>query len=125
MGKNSEYSVNFSKVEFLDKKSDLEQFMKNFFRYPKIFCFCFSAKWNGITVADLVFPWFMWIMGVSMAISIQSQLRNSMTRKRMVFNIAKRSLILFSLGLIINSIGNFTIFFKKKFDKLYYQLPSY
>ena len=20
--------------------------------------------WNGLTVADLVFPWFMWIMGV-------------------------------------------------------------
>ena len=80
----------------------------------KYFFFC-SAKWNGITVADLVFPWFMWIMGVSMAISIQSQLRNSMTRKRIAFNIAKRSLILFSLGLIINSIGNVQLYFNDNF----------
>ena len=65
----------------------------------------YSAKWNGITVADLVFPWFMWIMGVSMAISITSQLRKSTTRKRLTFVILKRSLILFGLGLIINSIG--------------------
>jgi len=26
--------------------------------------FCFRhAPWNGITIADLVFPWFVWIMG--------------------------------------------------------------
>ena len=47
----------------------------------------------------------MWIMGVSMAISIQSQLRSSITRQKIALNIAKRSLILFSLGLLINSIG--------------------
>ena len=38
------------------------------------------SPWNGLTVADLVFPWFLWIMGVSLAISIRSQLRNSMSR---------------------------------------------
>ena len=32
-----------------------------------------------------IFPWFMWIMGVSMPISIQSQLRNSTSRKRSVY----------------------------------------
>ena len=25
------------------------------------------TPWNGITLADLVFPWFVWIMGVSSA----------------------------------------------------------
>jgi heparan-alpha-glucosaminide N-acetyltransferase len=29
------------------------------------------SAWNGLTVADLVFPWFMWIMGVSLAIGIR------------------------------------------------------
>lgn len=38
------------------------------------------SPWNGLTVADLVFPWFLWIMGVSLAISIRSQLRNSLAR---------------------------------------------
>lgn len=31
------------------------------------------AAWNGLTVADLVFPWFIWMMGVSMALSFAAQ----------------------------------------------------
>ena len=65
----------------------------------------FSSRWNGLTVADLVFPWFMWIMGVSMTISIQSQLRNSITRTRLVKTICQRSATLFFFGLVINSVG--------------------
>ena len=61
------------------------------------------SPWNGLTVADLVFPWFIWIMGVSLAISTQSQLRNSLPRQRLVLRVIKRSLILVCLGLIINS----------------------
>ena len=61
------------------------------------------SPWNGLTVADLVFPWFIWIMGVSLAISTQSQLRNSLPRQRLVLRVVKRSLILVCLGLIINS----------------------
>ena len=33
------------------------------------------APWNGATVADFLFPWFMWIMGVSMALSFSHILR--------------------------------------------------
>jgi len=29
------------------------------------------AAWNGLTFADLLFPWFMWVMGVSMALSMK------------------------------------------------------
>ena len=30
------------------------------------------AAWNGLTLADLLFPWFMWMMGVSMALSFSA-----------------------------------------------------
>jgi len=63
------------------------------------------SPWNGLTVADLVFPWFMWIMGVSLVISTQSQLRNSVTRSRILRKIVVRSLMLTILGLILNSDG--------------------
>jgi len=63
------------------------------------------SPWNGLTVADLVFPWFIWIMGVSLAISTQSQLRNSVSRKKIILRVCKRSAILVFLGLIINSEG--------------------
>ena len=67
-----------------------------------IFFQFFSARWNGLTVADLVFPWFMWIMGVSMVISIQSQLTKNVSRKKLILNILRRSATLFFLGLVIN-----------------------
>ncbi|KAG7173292.1 Heparan-alpha-glucosaminide N-acetyltransferase-like 2 [Homarus americanus] len=61
------------------------------------------ARWNGLTVADLVFPWFMWIMGVSLIFSVRSQLKRTTKRYRMVLKILKRCIILFALGLFINS----------------------
>ena len=61
------------------------------------------SPWNGLTVADLVFPWFIFIMGVSLVISTQSQLRNSVPRRKLVLRVIKRSAILIFLGLIINS----------------------
>lgn len=62
--------------------------------------------WNGLTVADLVFPWFMWIMGVSCVISIQSQLRKSIPRKKLVGRVVRRALTLILLGLVMNTDNN-------------------
>lgn len=61
------------------------------------------AVWNGLTIADLVFPWFIWIMGVSMALSLRSLLRRSTSRLRIFRKIVKRTLILFLLGLMLNT----------------------
>lgn len=33
------------------------------------------STWNGLTVADLVFPWFIFMMGVSMALSFKARAR--------------------------------------------------
>ncbi|XP_046571349.1 heparan-alpha-glucosaminide N-acetyltransferase-like isoform X1 [Haliotis rubra] len=63
------------------------------------------SDWNGITVADLVFPWFVWIMGTSMVFSFSSQLKRSTPKLMMFWKILKRSAILFVLGLIINTDG--------------------
>ena len=63
------------------------------------------ARWNGLTVADLVFPWFMWIMGVSIAISTRSKLRNAIPRMTIYWGVVRRSCVLFLLGLTVNSIG--------------------
>ncbi|CAF3946129.1 unnamed protein product, partial [Rotaria sp. Silwood1] len=57
--------------------------------------------WNGLTVADLVFPWFTWIMGVSIVFS-HCSMRAKSVRKRIIFlKICRRTLILFILGLIL------------------------
>ncbi|XP_028968461.1 heparan-alpha-glucosaminide N-acetyltransferase [Galendromus occidentalis] len=61
--------------------------------------------WDGLTFADLLFPWFVWIMGVSMAISLRSMRRKCVPLSEIFFKILSRSVKLFLLGLILNSMG--------------------
>ncbi|XP_046753935.1 heparan-alpha-glucosaminide N-acetyltransferase-like [Diprion similis] len=63
------------------------------------------ATWDGLLVGDLVFPWFMWIMGVCLPISVGSQLSRQVSRLTMCGATIKRSAILFLLGLSLNTLG--------------------
>jgi heparan-alpha-glucosaminide N-acetyltransferase len=42
------------------------------------------AVWNGFLVSDIVFPWFLFIMGVCIPISIKSQLSKNMAKIKIV-----------------------------------------
>ncbi|CAH1098452.1 unnamed protein product [Psylliodes chrysocephalus] len=64
------------------------------------------SVWNGLTIADLVFPWFLWLMGLSLTVSIQNKMRALVPKRLMVFQVIRRSLILILLGIIINSNKN-------------------
>lgn len=46
------------------------------------------ATWNGLHVADLVFPWFLFIMGVCIPISLRSQLGRNVPRYEILKNVA-------------------------------------
>ncbi|XP_076001429.1 heparan-alpha-glucosaminide N-acetyltransferase isoform X2 [Genypterus blacodes] len=58
-------------------------------------------SWNGLTVADLVFPWFVFIMGTSIALSFNSMLRAGSTRYSLLWKVVWRSVQLFVIGVII------------------------
>ncbi|XP_043093935.1 heparan-alpha-glucosaminide N-acetyltransferase isoform X1 [Puntigrus tetrazona] len=58
-------------------------------------------SWNGLTVADLVFPWFVFIMGTSISLSLSGSLRRGVKRTHMLWKIFWRSLQLFVIGVII------------------------
>ena len=59
------------------------------------------SKWNGLTVADLVFPWFVWIMGVSVVFSFQGRKKDSFLHQ--LYQIIRRTVLLFALGLFLIS----------------------
>jgi len=61
--------------------------------------------WNGLHLADLVFPWFVWMMGVSMAISFDSQQRRGASKKDMFKKVVVRTAKLALLDLILGN-GN-------------------
>ncbi|XP_032664631.1 heparan-alpha-glucosaminide N-acetyltransferase-like isoform X2 [Odontomachus brunneus] len=62
------------------------------------------SVWNGLTVADLMLPWFAWIMGLSITISKRSELRVSNSRGKIILRCLQRAFILILLGLMLNSI---------------------
>ncbi|XP_057660056.1 heparan-alpha-glucosaminide N-acetyltransferase [Diorhabda carinulata] len=60
------------------------------------------ARWNGLHVADLVFPSFLWIMGACIPIGMISNFKKSISNKKITLNILKRSIKLFCLGIFLN-----------------------
>lgn len=58
------------------------------------------AKWNGLSASDFVFPFFLFIMGVSIYLSYS---RRGFTLTRANFGkICRRTLMLFAIGIAIN-----------------------
>lgn len=65
------------------------------------------AEWNGFTPTDLVFPTFLFLVGVSTVLSTASRLAQGATRQSLFFHTLRRAIILFLLGLVVNSFPFF------------------
>jgi len=61
------------------------------------------ARWDGLTPTDLVFPFFMFIMGVSMYFSLRKY--NCIFSKESVSKVLKRTFLIFLVGLGLNTFG--------------------
>ncbi|CAF3302887.1 unnamed protein product, partial [Rotaria sp. Silwood2] len=70
--------------------------------------------WNGLTLADLVFPWFTWMMGVSIVLSQRSLRSKNIQKRNILLKICRRTIILFVLGFTgqddITKLENLRIF---------------
>ncbi len=59
------------------------------------------AKWNGCTPTDLIFPFFLFIVGVAISYSLSKRKAQGGNMKSLYLNIFRRTIILFALGLIL------------------------
>ncbi len=59
------------------------------------------SEWHGCTPTDLVFPFFLFIVGVSIAYAMGSKKEDKSTHGKTIFKAFKRALILFGLGLFL------------------------
>jgi predicted acyltransferase len=60
------------------------------------------AEWQGCTATDLVFPFFLFIMGVAMTFSFARRLQEADGRRKLLPQILRRAAILIGLGLLLN-----------------------
>src|SRR5882757_7249124 len=65
------------------------------------------SPWNGWTPADLIFPSFVFLMGISIVLSFSARLQRGETRRQIALHATKRSLILFAIGLFLNGVPEF------------------
>ena len=65
------------------------------------------ARWNGWTPTDLIFPFFLFIVGVSLVFSFESRMRRGDSRRALVLHTLARSATIFAIGLLLNGLPNF------------------
>ena len=65
------------------------------------------ARWHGWTPADLVFPFFLFIVGVSVSLAISKRMKRGDNPVSLYAKIVRRSLILFALGIMLRVLFHF------------------
>lgn len=65
------------------------------------------AEWEGCTATDLIFPFFLFIVGVSITLAFSRALEKGKSKKELAQKALKRGAIIFSLGLFLNVFPSF------------------
>lgn len=65
------------------------------------------AEWNGWTPTDLIFPAFLFMVGVSMTLSFASRVSRGISRRALAMHIVRRSALIFAIGLFLNGFPSF------------------
>lgn len=67
------------------------------------------ASWHGWTPTDLVFPFFLFIVGVAIPLAFGRRSTSGGKRKDLYLKIVRRTLIIFALGLFLNGFPYFDL----------------
>lgn len=65
------------------------------------------AEWDGWTPTDLVFPFFLFIVGVAIPLAFGNRLDSGRSTRDLYLKIVKRTLIIFGIGLFLNAFPYF------------------
>ncbi len=60
------------------------------------------ASWHGWTFTDFIFPFFLWIVGVSMTFSFAVRRSKGDSNKVLLLGVLRRSAVIFGLGIVLS-----------------------
>ncbi|MDQ6678225.1 MAG: heparan-alpha-glucosaminide N-acetyltransferase domain-containing protein, partial [Acidobacteriota bacterium] len=66
------------------------------------------SAWNGWTFTDLVFPFFLWMVGVSMTLSFSKRREQQHGRTKLLIHATRRSVLIFLIALLLNAFPFFS-----------------
>src|SRR3954468_1873031 len=61
------------------------------------------AEWDGCTPTDLIFPFFIFIVGVSITLAFEKRRADLASERDLLRQIARRVVTLFALGVFLNA----------------------
>jgi predicted acyltransferase len=64
------------------------------------------SQWNGWTPTDLIFPFFLFMVGVAMAFSFGSRLQRGESRRQLIAHVLWRGFLIFAIGVFLNGFPN-------------------
>jgi predicted acyltransferase len=67
------------------------------------------AKWHGVTPTDWIFPFFLFIVGVSIAYALGKRKKAGFDKSELIKKILKRTAIIFGIGLFLNAFPLFKL----------------
>ncbi len=65
------------------------------------------SPWSGLTATDVVFPTFMFVVGISTVFSVEARLARGAKRAQLAWHTLQRAVILFLLGIVVNGFPYF------------------
>ncbi len=86
--------------------------------YENTYSFLEHSHWNGMSPPDFIFPFFIFIVGVSIALSFTKQIDAEKPRKEMVKKILIRFLEIWAIGLFIHFLPDLNFSFWDYFGVL-------
>lgn len=67
------------------------------------------AEWHGWTPTDLIFPFFLFIVGISISLALARRREEGTTDAGLHIKIFKRSVIIFALGILLHLVPRFDL----------------
>jgi predicted acyltransferase len=65
------------------------------------------AEWNGFTLTDFVFPNFLFLVGVSIVLSLSSRIAKGESRRTLALHILRRAATIFAIKLLLSAFPHF------------------
>src|SRR3954452_13898250 len=67
------------------------------------------ATWHGWTPTDLIFPFFLFIVGVAIPLAFGRRVESGGSKRDLYLKVIKRTVIIFAIGLFLNAFPHFNL----------------
>jgi predicted acyltransferase len=77
--------------------------------YHDVYWPLLHAQWNGTTPTDMIFPTFLFAVGIAITFSFASRIERGYNRAQLMWHVLRRSVAIFIVGLLINGFPDYNL----------------